>query len=307
MLSPDISLRTLIVVSAVTLSFPYGDRSSAASQGVDTPPRRISTSTGDPVLVGAGDIASCTSSNDEATARLLDAIPGTVFTTGDNAYITTRKTRNPFPCYNASWGRHKSRTRPTPGNHEYDGEYLDDYFDYFGSAAGERDKGYYSYNLGNWHIVALNTMIDAGPSSAQGRWLTGDLARNQRLCTLAYFHHPRFSSGPSPANRKSVQLWDILSSAGADVVVSGHDHIYERFVPMTADSRRDDRTGMRQFIVGTGGFSHYKLRRAASGSEVRNNNTFGVLKLTLRERGYEWQFVPVRGSRFTDRGSGACH
>ena len=285
MLLSDISLAALIVVSAVSFS----------------------TSAKDPVLVGAGDIASCTSTNDEATARLLDDIPGTVFTAGDNAYVTTKKMRNPFRCYHASWGRHKGRTRPTPGNHEYDGEYLDDYFDYFGSAAGDRDKGYYSYDLGKWHIIALNTMIDAGRSSPQGRWLIADLAKNQRACTLAYFHHPRFSSGPSPANKRAVQLWDVLSSAGADVVVSGHDHIYERFSPMSADGHRDERTGMRQFVVGTGGFSHYRIRRAADYSEVRNDDTFGVLKLTLRERGYDWQFVPVRGRHFTDAGSGACH
>ena len=258
------------------------------------------------MLVGAGDIASCTSSNDEATARLLDDIPGTVFTVGDNAYITTRKMRNPFPCYAASWGRHKSRTRPAPGNHEYDGEYLNAYFDYFGAAAGDRGKGYYSFDLGKWHIISLNTMIDAGPSSPQGRWLSNDIAKNQTLCTLAYFHHPRFSSGPSPANRNSVQLWDALSVAGADVVVSGHDHIYERFTPMNVGGQRDELAGMRQFIVGTGGFSHYGVRRAARGSEVRNN-TFGVLKLTLHERSYDWRFIPVRGRTFTDAGSGACH
>ncbi len=259
------------------------------------------------MLVGAGDIASCTSSNDEATARLLDDIPGTVFTVGDNAYITTRKMRNPFPCYAASWGRHRSRTRPAPGNHEYDGEYLNAYFDYFGAAAGDRGKGYYSFDLGKWHIISLNTMIDAGPSSPQGRWLSHDIAKNQTLCTLAYFHHPRFSSGPSPANRNSVQLWDALSAAGADVVVSGHDHIYERFTPMNVGGQRDEQAGMRQFIVGTGGFSHYGVRRAARGSEVRNNNTFGVLKLTLHERSYDWRFIPVRGRTFTDAGSGACH
>jgi hypothetical protein len=307
MLPSDISLRALIVASAVSLFLPYSGHPTAAAQRPDPPLKRSSTSNEDPVLVGAGDIASCTSANDEATARLLDDIPGTVFTAGDNAYVTSRKIRNPFRCYDASWGRHKGRTRPAPGNHEYDGEYLDDYFDYFGSAAGDRDKGYYSYDLGKWHIIALNTMIDAGPSSSQGKWLAADLARNQRTCALAYFHHPRFSSGPSPANRRAVQLWNVLSSAGADVVVSGHDHIYERFTPMTADGNRDDRTGMRQFVVGTGGFSHYGVRRAARGSEVRNNDTFGVLKLTLHDRSYDWQFVPVRGRHFTDTGTGACH
>jgi hypothetical protein len=284
-----ISVRgAVIAAGAVTFSLPY-----ATIQ--------------DPVLVGAGDIASCSSSNDEATARLLDDIPGTVFTVGDNVYPSSRRRGNPFPCYDASWGRHKHRTRPIPGNHEYDGEYLGAYFDYFGRAAGERDKGYYSYDLGQWHIIALNTMIETGAASTQGRWLNRDLAENRRLCTLAYFHHPPFSSGPHPTNRRAMHLWETLSSAGVDVVVSGHDHVYERFAPMTADGKRDERAGTRQFIVGTGGKSHYALRRAAKGSEVRNADTFGVLKLTLGAHGYDWRFVPVHGRRFTDAGSGTCH
>ena len=268
---------------------------------------QVSRPVTDPVLVGAGDIATCGSSGAAATARLLDDIPGTVFTVGDNAYLSRRVRRNPFPCYDAYWGRHKARTRPVPGNHEYEGDYIEAYFDYFGRAAGDRGKGYYSYDLGAWHIIALNSMIDAGPSSPQGRWLAGDLAKSRRFCTLAYFHHPRFSSGPHALSPRAERLWDALSSAGVDVVVSGHDHIYERFAPMTADGRRDDRTGIREFVVGTGGYSHYQFARNAKNSEVRNNTTFGVLKLTLHARGYDWQFVPVRGRHFTDSGSGICH
>jgi hypothetical protein len=215
--------------------------------------------------------------------------------------------RNPFPCYDASWGRHKSRTRPVPGNHEYEGGYTDAYFVYFGPAAGERGKGYYSYDLGPWHIVALNTMIEAGPSSSQGKWLSRDLAQNRRYCTLAYFHHPRFSSGPHHTSRRAVDLWDALARAGVDVVISGHDHIYERFAPMTASGRVDQRAGMRQFVVGTGGVSHYAIDRVASNSEARNNTTYGVIRLVLHDRGYDWKFVPVRGGRFTDAGTGACH
>jgi acid phosphatase type 7 len=260
----------------------------------------------DPVLVGAGDIASCASLGDEATAMLLDGIPGAVFTLGDNVYLSG-KMRNPFPCYEASWGRHKARTRPVPGNHEYEGNYIDAYFDYFGSAAGERRKGYYSYDLGAWHVIALNTMIDAGPSSTQGRWLRRDLALNRRLCTLAYFHHPRFSSGPHPTSRRAIDLWTALATDGVDVVVSGHDHIYERFAPMTANGRVDEASGMREFVVGTGGMSHYSIARNAPNSQVRNNTTFGVIKLTLHQTGYDWNFVPVRRARFSDAGSGRCH
>jgi hypothetical protein len=260
----------------------------------------------DPVLVGAGDIASCVSSGDEETARLLDQIPGAVFTVGDNVYLS-RKMRNPFPCYDASWGRHKSRTRPVPGNHEYEGGYTDAYFDYFGPAAGDRGKGYYSYDLGAWHIVALNTMIEAGPSSSQGKWLSRDLAQNRRYCTLAYFHHPRFSSGPHHTSRRAVDLWNALAGAGVDVVISGHDHIYERFAPMTASGRADQRAGMRQFVVGTGGVSHYAIDRVAGNSEARNNTTYGVIRLVLHDSGYDWKFVPVRGGRFSDAGTGVCH
>ena len=292
----------LLAATAVIFFLPCKDNSDAS----DPPSLQLSGPGTDPVLVGAGDIASCASSDDEATARLLDDIPGTVFTVGDNAYLSGRM-RNPFPCYDASWGRHKDRTRPVPGNHEYQDNYIDAYFDYFGDAAGDRRKGYYSYDLGDWHVIALNTMIEAGPSSPQGKWLSRDLAKNRRFCTLAYFHHPRFSSGPHHTSGRAEQLWNALSSAGADVVVSGHDHIYERFAPMTADGHRDDRTGMREFVVGTGGYSHYEIDHIARNSEVRNNSTFGVIKLTLHPRGYDWHFVPVRGRRFTDEGSGSCH
>jgi hypothetical protein len=259
----------------------------------------------DPVLVGAGDIASCQSSGDEATARLLDTIPGTVFTVGDNAYQL--KDENPMPCYQASWGRHKRRTRPVPGNHEYHEGFIDKYFDYFGSAAGEKGKGYYSYDLGRWHIIALNSMIDAHWSGEQGKWLSADLARNRHGCTLAYFHHSRFSSGPRPAVRQAEQLWWMLAEGGVDVVVSGHNHLYERFAPLDKYGNRNDEGGMRLFIVGTGGASRYRIRRPAPHSEVRNNTTFGVIKLTLKSGGYDWNFIPVRGGRFKDSGSGSCH
>lgn len=308
MLIPDLSARSaLLAASAIVFSLSCNDLSETRGQPSDPEINQARSSSRDPVLVGAGDIAACESSGDEATARLLDNIPGTVFTAGDNAYLT-RRMRNPFPCYNASWGRHKHRTRPVPGNHEYQSSHTaDSYFDYFGDAAGERGKGYYSYDLGSWHIIALNTMVETDPRSSQGRWLSRDLAANRQFCTLAYFHHPRFSSGPHQTNPRSYDLWETLSAAGVDVVVSGHDHIYERFAPMTADGHRDDNTGMRQFVVGTGGYSHYEIEDIAKNSEIRNNSTYGVIKLTLRERGYDWQFVPVRGRSFTDTGSGRCH
>ncbi|HEV2016971.1 MAG TPA: metallophosphoesterase [Gemmatimonadaceae bacterium] len=296
----------LLAAGAVFISQPCRDNSAADNQSFAMSVTDDGESNADPVLVGAGDIASCGSSGDEETARLLDDIPGAVFTAGDNAYLS-RRMRNPFPCYDASWGRHKSRTRPVLGNHEYEGGYTDAYFDYFGSAAGERGKGYYSYDLGSWHIIALNTMIDAAPSSPQGKWLSRDLSRNRRYCTLAYFHHPRFSSGPHHTSMRAIDLWTALARAGVDVVISGHDHIYERFAPMTVNGNVDDKAGMRQFVVGTGGVSHYSIKRIAPNSEVRNNTTFGVIRLVLHDRGYDWRFVPVRGGRFTDAGTGRCH
>jgi hypothetical protein len=296
----------LVVAGAVFISQPWWDNPQAYYGLSASAVSNHAGSLADPVLVGAGDIASCVASGDEETARLLDQIPGAVFTVGDNAYAS-RTIRNPFPCYEASWGRHKSRTRPVPGNHEYEGGYVDAYFDYFGSSAGERGKGYYSYDLGSWHIVALNTMIDAGPSSPQGRWLSRDLTQNRRACTLAYFHHPRFSSGPHHTSRRAVDLWSALARAGVDVAISGHDHIYERFAPMNADGSVDPRAGMREFVVGTGGYSHYSIERVARNSEVRNNTTFGVIRLVLHDRGYDWKFVPVRGGRFSDAGTGTCH
>jgi hypothetical protein len=261
----------------------------------------------DPTLVGAGDIASCDSSGDERTARLLDNIPGAIFTAGDNAY-RSEDAEKPFDqCYETSWGRHRARTHPVPGNHEYEDGDIDSYFDYFGRAAGERGKGYYSYQLGEWHIIALNSMLDAAPDSPQGKWLANDLANHQTHCTLAYFHHPRFSSGPHERRQSAVDLWAALSRAGVDVVVNGHDHIYERFGPMTEDGERDNDNGMREFIVGTGGDSHYDIENVAAHSEVRNDDTYGVLLLTLHGDSYDWRFTPVRDRTFSDSGTGACH
>jgi calcineurin-like phosphoesterase family protein len=273
----------------------------------DTPALALPNSASDPTLTGAGDIASCESSGDERTARLLDDITGPIFTVGDNAY-RSEDIEKPFTeCYETSWGRHRERTHPVPGNHEYEDGDIDAYFDYFGRAAGERNKGYYSYELGKWHIVALNSMLEASPDSPQGKWLANDLANHQTRCTLAYFHHPRFSSGPHERRRSAYDLWDALFKASVDVVVNGHDHIYERFGPMTEDGERDNDNGMREFVVGTGGDSHYDIENVAAHSEVRNDDTYGVLSLTLHPASYDWRFVPVRERRFSDSGTGTCH
>ena len=259
------------------------------------------------VLVGAGDIASCSYDADEATAKLLDSIPGTVFTAGDNAY-ENGTARQYARCYAPTWGRHKARTRPSPGNHDYRIAGAAPYYAYFGAAAGPRGRGYYSYDLGGWHIISLNSNVSMSDTSSQHRWLRHDLVLHRGArCTLAYWHHPRFSSGEHGSSAASQPLWQALYDANADVVINGHDHTYERFAPQTPTGTLDSARGIREFVVGTGGgeFYHFLLIRAHS--EVRNNTTHGVIKLTLRADGYDWEFVPVAGGSFRDSGSGKCH
>lgn len=260
------------------------------------------------VLVGAGDIADCGSNGDEATAALLDGIDGTVFTAGDNAY-EDGSAANFSQCYAGSWGRHKARTRPSPGNHDYRTSGAADYYAYFGARSGDAGKGYYSYDLGDWHIISLNSNISMSAGSAQEAWLRADLAASPLTCTLAYWHHPRFSSGTQHGSESAAEpLWQALYDAGAEVVVSGHEHNYERFAPQQPDGTADGATGIREFVVGTGGTGHYNdLGTQLPNSELFNGTTFGVLKLTLAPGTYSWNFVPVAGETFTDSGSGSCH
>ena len=265
----------------------------------------------DPVLVGAGDIASCSSSGDEATANLLDGISGTVFTLGDNAYQSGIATEF-ANCYDPSWGRHKARTMPTVGNHEYQTPGASGYFGYFGAAAGDANKGYYSYDRGQWHIISLNSMCEnvggCDANSPMVKWLMDDLAANPKACTLAYFNQPLFNSGAEHGNDPKMRpSWDALYAAGAEVVLNGHEHTYERFAPQTPGGAADPAQGIREFVVGTGGASHYPFGTIQPNSEVRNGDTYGVLKLTLHSGSYEWQFVPEAGKTFTDSGSDQCH
>ena len=266
------------------------------------------------VLVGAGDIAWCGNlTGAEATAKLIDKIPGTVFAAGDLAY--DKGTYEEFEdCYQPTWGRFKNRTKPTPGNHEYNGSDASGYFRFWGKQAGDPAKGYYSFDLGAWHIIALNTNCDAaalggcGEGSPEELWLRQDLADHPAVCTLAYFHKPLFSSGQTHGNDPSVKpLWQALYDAKAVLVIGGHDHDYERFAPQNPDGEADAKRGIREFVAGTGGKSQRAFGAPKPNSEVRNNDAFGVLKLTLRPNGYDWQFVPEQGKTFTDSGSGACH
>src|SRR6266542_4431824 len=270
------------------------------------------------LLVGAGDIGSCVTTGDDATALLLDNIPGTVFTAGDDAYEsgTDAEFAN---CYEPNWGRHKARTRPSPGNHEYNTVDAAGYFNYFGAAAGELGKGYYSYDLGDWHVIVLNssggfagTNISMDKGSAQELWLAADLAAHPKLCTLAYFHYPLYSStggtGTGGVTISEVRpLWDDLYAAGVDLIVNGHRHLYERQAPQRPDRTADPAYGIRLIIAGTGGNGHTGSDNVSPNSEVRNSDTYGVVKLWLYPDSYAWKFVPIAGQTFTDSGSTACH
>src|SRR5687767_3220883 len=265
------------------------------------------------VFVGAGDIASCASSGDETTANLLDGISGTVFTLGDNVYDFG--TANEFAnCYHPTWGRHLARTRPAPGNHDYYTLNAGAYFNYFSAAAGNPVTGYYSYDLGHWHMIVINSNClvigGCGAGSPQEQWLRSDLAAHPALCTLAYWHHPRFSSGSVHGSHPQLEpIWRALYEYRADVVLSGHEHNYERFAPQDSNGTLDWDRGIRQFVVGTGGRSHYNgfITPNLPNSEVRNGDTYGILRLTLHPTGYDWKFIPETGKTFTDAGSGTCH
>jgi acid phosphatase type 7 len=269
-------------------------------QTLYVPPQKASAAT--VVLVGAGDIASCSYNTDEATAKLLDNIPGMVFTTGDNVY--THGTYAQFlSCFHPTWGRHAKRMRPVPGNHEYLTAGAAGYYRYF---FGYNPYAYYAYDLGDWRIYALNSSIDASATSAQVRWLTTDLIANPHKCVLAYWHYPRWSSGSKYGNNSNMQaLWKALYDNGAEVVLNGHEHHYERFKQMNASGSAVS-SGLREFVVGTGGASLYGFGTVHTASAVRNSSTHGVLKLTLTSTSYSWKFVPVAGKTFTDSGTTNC-
>ena len=263
----------------------------------------------DPVLVGAGDIASCDVVEDEATALLLDEIQGTVYTLGDNAYDSGRAAEF-RDCYEPTWGRHKARTRPAAGNHEYLTAGAGPYFDYFGPAAGTRGQGWYSYDLGAWHIVVLNSNCSevggCGSRTPQLTWLRADLAAHPNAHVLAYWHHPRFTSRSSAPVLAVRPLWEALYAAGAEIVLSGHSHDYERFAAQDPWARPDPSYGIRAFVVGSGGAWLKPWLYETANSEVFAS-AHGVLKLTLRSDGYDWAFVPIAGGTFTDAGSGTTH
>ena len=258
------------------------------------------------ILVGAGDIADCGSPGDEATAALLDDIAGTVFTAGDNAYPYG----SPIDyesCYDPTWGRHRHRTRPALGNHEYLTPGAAGYFLYFRDRPVAPPFGFYSYDLGRWHVVVLNSNLEYIDPALQELWLVHDLRTHRRRCTLAYFHHPRFSSGRHGSQPQMQRIWEILYAHGADVVVAGHDHSYERFAPQDAHGRADPRRGVRQFVVGTGGAGLYEFGTVQPNSEFRYNAGFAVIRLALRPAGYGWELIGAPDGQVIDSGSDRCH
>jgi acid phosphatase type 7 len=287
--------------TAPTRDLPGSD---APGSGAPPPP---GTAPEPPVtFVGAGDIARCGHPGSELTARLLDAIPGTVFTTGDNAY--DRGTEREFrECYGPTWGRHRDRTYPTPGNHEYETPGALPYYDYFGSQAGPRGLGYYAYRLGAWEVFSLNSNVAAGPGSPQYQWLAAELTRRPSRCSLAYWHHPVISEGYYYGRSDGMlAIWRLLVDHGTDVVLTGHDHNYQRFRLLGPELQPDERRGIRQFVVGTGGTDTYRFKAAPTQTEARGAD-LGVLRLLLASDSYEWEFVPVAGATFRDSGREACH
>jgi len=298
----------------VLVAVDSSDNRSGASDEASATPQP-----GDPVFVGAGDIASCTSSGDEATANLLDGIQGSVFTIGDNVYQNGLLSEF-NSCYDPTWGRQKSRTRPTPGNHDYGNGTNNGggYFDYYNGTgnftgpAGDRDKGYYSYDIGDyWHVVVLNTEcgIDASCSLAsQEQWLRSDLTANASKNVIALWHRPRWSSGPTrPGDSRFQGLWQDLYDHGVELLLVGHDHQYERFAPQNGSGQLDTTHGVREIIVGTGGDDLSGVGAPVANSQVLNNVTWGVLKLTLHRSSFDWRFIPVAGSSFTDSGTDPVH
>ena len=299
-------------VSPIPSSAPIPSAVPAMSQGVSSSPSSTSPETapsGDPVLIGAGDIAYCDSEADAETAALLAGQDGTVFTAGDNAYPDG--TAEQFAdCYGSSWGRELARTRPAPGNHDHRTADLAGYLGYFGASAAPEGTAWYSYDLGTWHIIVLDATCDAAggcsADSAQGRWLAADLAASHAVCTLAVWHQPRFSSGEHGNDTAVAPFWDALYAAGADLIVNGHDHDYERFAPQDPSGAADPGRGIREFVVGTGGGELRGFGGQVANSELRVAGVFGVIRLVLHPGAYEWSFLATSGA-VPDAGLGECH
>jgi hypothetical protein len=267
-------------------------------------------------LYAAGDIADCrkfkpSDSGAAKTASLIAAelkkdTDAVVLTLGDGTYPVGLLTEF-TDCYGPTWGQFKERTYPSPGNHEYYTPAAVGYYDYFGKAAGPARRGYFSFKLGKWHVVSLNSNLKAAEHQQQLAWLKTELAQHPARCVLAYWHHPLYSSGGHGSSDRMRDVWQALAAANADVVLASHDHHYERFAPQDAEGRRDDASGIRSFVVGTGGARLSRLSSRKPNSEISGNSTHGVLRMVLKDTGYEWEFLPATEGGFTDRGTSLCH
>ena len=288
--------RYRLAVQATDAAKNVSRRSVLVAATADCPARS------DPVVAAAGDLCS-TSTDCAATAALLDTIrPDRVLTLGDNAYDDGSVSQF-MRYYDPNWGRFKVKTSPSPGNHDYHTSGAKGYFEYFDERAPAE---YYSFDIGAWHLISLNSEISVSSGSPQDAWLKADLAAHPSRCILAYWHRPRFSSGREHGSSSNMaNLWRRLQAARADVILVGHEHNYERFARQDADGAADPR-GMREFVVGTGGASLYQLGSPIANSEVRNSATHGVLELVMHPAGFDWRFVPVAGASFTDSGSDSC-
>jgi calcineurin-like phosphoesterase family protein len=312
-------IRLAVVGLLLVLSSCVGDEPVVEGGPLDASPmpKPVGAGGGDPVIAAAGDIACNTSiraqstCHHEATSDLLvRAGFDWILALGDNQYEegTLRGFRTYF---HSTWGRVKRRIRPTAGNHEYMSQRARGYFRYFGRAAGPPSKGYYSFDIGTWHVVALNSNcaeVSCAKASAQYNWLRRDLAAHDNACTLAFWHHPRWSSGIVHGGSDDVApLVQALYEFNADVLLVGHEHNYERFAPQSPQGKEDTKRGIREFVVGTGGKDHHPFGPPVPNSEVRNSDMYGVLQLTLHPDSYEWRFVPEAGGAFTDSGRTGCH
>ena len=309
-LSPALSaLFALLLGACASRSGPTVDHAGGAS-GPQALVQRLQAQGMPARLLVAADIGQCGEARQprdsvRATAALLDDRPGLVVVAGDIAYPDGRAV-DFSECYDPAWGSVRPRTLPAPGNHEFRAKDAAPYFEYFGAQAGTPPEGWYSVDFGAWHIVALNSNLPVDAGSAQLRWLQADLARHAAGCLLAFWHHPRFSSGGHGNNMAMDGAWRALAAAHADVVLNGHDHDYERFAPQDAQGQADA-GGIREFVVGTGGAHLTPFSAIQAHSEVRNGETFGILEMNLRPDGYDWRFLGTDGAEFEDRGSAACH
>jgi hypothetical protein len=302
-------LGVALIVASIVASRPIARAALEATLPVASDRDNQAAPNPEAVLLAAGDIGTCQGGGGEATAALLERLPGTVAALGDNVY-EDGSAEEYASCYAPHWGRLLARTRPTVGNHDYHTAAAAPYFAYFGSAAGAAGRGWYSYDLGSWHVVVLNSNCaevgGCGGDSAQWLWLRQDLAAHPAACTLAYWHAPRFSSGEHGPAKNMVEAWRVLYEAGAELVISGHDHEYERFAPQDAIGARDDARGVRQFVVGTGGGELRAVSRTAANSEKLITHTYGVLRLDLYPGRFAWSFLSVRDATL-DSGSADCH